>query len=159
MKNNSYIITEVYPLVDLQVWVDIIRMQTETLPSDLVKLPDDGNWFIIYNNEKPVAYAGLVDFDKQSKPKKKKRTDMCFFTRCGVREGHRGKGLQRDLIFHRICKAKAIGYSSIITTTYENPSSSNNLINAGFKLYTPETTWGIDGTNYWWLNLQSKEVK
>ena len=37
----------------------------------------------------------------------------------------------------------------IITDTTDNPASSNSLINAGFKIYTPSAPWSFKHAIYW----------
>jgi len=155
---EPYTIEEVDPDTDLRAWQTIIRMHTVTLPDDLVRLPDDGWWFIAYQGLVPVAYAGLTEFGTRSKATGKARftKKTGLLTRSGVLNSHRGHGLQRDLIAARIAKAQTLKFTELRSTTYDNPHSSNNLIASGFRMFRPEagTSWGCEGTNYWRLNLK-----
>lgn len=42
---------------------------------------------------------------------------------------------------------------AIITDTSDNPSSANNLIKCGYRMFTPEHPWGFRHTCYWEKNL------
>lgn len=145
---TPYTIEEVFPTKDNVAWVTIIRLHYATLPEDVIVLPDLGSWFIAYHNSKAVAYAGMTTI----KPK------IGYMVRSGVLAAHRGHGLQRDLIFARIGKAIELKYNELYTfTVVDNIQSSNNIINSGFRLFTPRDKWGGDGVNYWKLNLKDTQ--
>lgn len=116
------------------------------LPLDEIEDFTQGRWFLAYLDGEPVAFAGM----------RPAVTDPCavYLSRCGVLQGHRGRGLQRRLIAARLRKAKALGFERAITTTYSNPASSNNLIHCGFRMYGPSAPWGADGTCYWRRDLK-----
>jgi hypothetical protein len=42
---------------------------------------------------------------------------------------------------------------SIITDTSDNPSSANNLIACGYRIYRPTDPWGFNHTIYWTKDL------
>lgn len=111
------------------------------LPLD--DLPDfhEGSWWLATLKGEPVAFAGMRP--AFSEP------DAAYLSRCGVLAGHRGHGLQRRLLYARLAAAKRQGFKTVITTTYCNPHSSNNLIRCGFRMYEPASPWGATGTNYW----------
>jgi hypothetical protein len=41
----------------------------------------------------------------------------------------------------------------IVTDTTDNPSSANNLIACGYRIYAPENPWGFTHTIYWSKDL------
>ena len=97
-------------------------------------------WWIAYDGEKPVAFAGLTPYPVNK---------TVFLSRCGVIKSYRGLGLQRKLIKKREAIAIKEGYSRIITyTSYDNIKSANNLIGCGYKLYTPKWWWGVRNSYY-----------
>lgn len=145
----TYRITEVRPETNYKAFADICKMHEACFPNDKMYLPAEGFWWIAYKESEPSAFAGLVYVKEDDKPNK----TFGYFVRAGVLKDHRGQGLQRRLIDTRIAKAKSIKMKMLCTSTYENPISSNNLISAGFRMYTPNVGWGADGTSYWQLKL------
>ena len=120
----------------------ILYLQKKILPSDAPYKPDHGHWWLAYTEEgKPVGFAGLV--------RSKRFTDTGYLCRAGVLDDYTGHGLQKRLINVRIRKAKELGWNWIITDTTDNPASSNSLINAGFKIYTPSAPWSFKHAIYW----------
>lgn len=101
----------------------------------------DGYWWLAYFEDEPVAFAGICQAFYHS--------DVGYFSRVGVLKQHRGNGLQRRLMRCLELKARRIGWSQIITDTRFNEHSANNLIAAGYRLYTPPDPWGIRETLYW----------
>lgn len=117
-------------------------LQKKILPEDTPCPTDRGHWWIVYAQcGKPVAFAGLV--------RSIRWTDTGYLCRAGVMDGFTGNGLQLRLIKARITQAKKLGWAWCITDTTDNPASSNSLINAGFKLYTPANPWGFSRALYW----------
>ena len=116
-------------------------LQAQTFPGDVSFNTKKGWWWVAYEGDAPVAFAGLTPVLSWS------RTG--YLARCGVVDGHRGNGLQRKLIRKREDYAKKLGMVRVITTTFNNPVSVNNLIARGFKTYTPERVWGASNTIYW----------
>lgn len=148
-----YIIEEVFPETNQLAWINIVRMHSVALPEDIHKLPDEGYWFMArpIDTATPVAFAGLIENGVTKI--KRKNAKIGMLVRAGVLESHRGHGLQKQLIEARIQKALTLNYKVLYSSTYENPVSSNNLIACGFRMFTPDSAWGIDGTNYWRLFL------
>src|SRR3954469_20612548 len=69
----------------------------------------DGHWWFAYHEEtgKPVAFAGLVDFQLHK---------IAYFKRCWVAPEHRGRGdLQFRFLTTREVKARELGYAQIVT--------------------------------------------
>lgn len=68
----------------------------------------------------------------------------------GVLPEYRGQGLQRRLIHARLRKARHLGLVRVVTDTIPgNPASINSLIACGFRAFTPEVPWKVDGAAYW----------
>lgn len=90
------------------------------------------NWILFYNKE-PIGFCSLKILDKEN---------AVYLARAGIVREHRGKGLHKRLIGVRTKWAKANGFKSVITyTKRDNHGSANNLIDLGFRLYTPQHEW------------------
>lgn len=100
-----------------------------------------GWWWLAWLDKEPVAFAGLTE--SVSEP------GAGYLYRSGVMRTHRGKKLQRRLIRAREAKARKLGMDALLTDTTFNTASSNSLIKAGYKLYTPVKPWGFNNTLYW----------
>lgn len=116
-------------------------LHTLTFPHDVHESYETGAWWIVWDGQDPVAFAGCRM--ASSEP------STLYLSRCGVLAPYRGRGLQRQLLSRRLRYARSQGASAAITTTFSNPASGNNLIRAGFRLYAPESPWGSSGTCYW----------
>lgn len=116
-------------------------LQLTALPADTPMETHEGHWWVAFDGGLPVAFAGLVR--SQQVP------DGGYLCRAGVLPSHRGKGLQRRLIQVRALKARKLGMKVLVSDTFDNPPSANNLIRAGFRLYDPTVRYGALGTNYW----------
>ena len=121
-------------------------LQKKCLPGDTPFDTNYGYWWIVYDaHNLPCAFAGLVSSVRW--------LDTGYLCRAGVLPSHRGQGVQKRLIRARIRQARALGWSWLITDTYQNPASSNSLIATGFKLFEPTKPWGAIQTLYWRLKL------
>lgn len=69
--------------------------------------------------------------------------------RAGVAPAYQGQGLQKRLIRIRERFARKQGMNWLITSTYANMRSANNLISCGFRIFEPTLEWGAEGTIYW----------
>lgn len=120
-------------------------LHTLCLPADEQEDYSAGHWWIVYYDGEPVAFAGMRE--APSFP------GAVYFSRVGVLPAHRGKGLQARCMaaIHR--KAKALGYETVISTTFDNPASANNFIRCGYRMYLPALPWGAVGTCYWRRDL------
>jgi GNAT superfamily N-acetyltransferase len=127
----------------------LAAIHTLTLPGDDHPDYEQGWWWIVFEGKEAVGFAGSRYAGTEA--------NAVYFARCGVLAGHRGHGLQRRLLTTRIRHARTVNAKAVITTTYENPASGNNLIRAGFRLYQPVKPWGCDGTNYWRLALRNPQ--
>lgn len=128
------------------VWTPtLLELHRETLPADS---PCDfglGWWWIAFDGDRPVAFAGMTPV--------KSWAHTVYLKRAGVLESHRGKHLQRRLIQSRINKARKLGMVRVITDTFLNPPSANNLIACGFRQYEPENGWSFPHAAYWYRNV------
>ncbi|PPE71486.1 GNAT family N-acetyltransferase [Caldimonas thermodepolymerans] len=132
--------------VDGAAHEDTLRsLHVLTFPCDEHEDYTEGWWWLAYLNGEPVAFAGMRWAVSEA--------EAVYLSRCGVLIGHRGNGLQRRFLAARLRYAKSLWARAAITTTYNNPASANNLIRAGFRLYTPDTPWSVLGTNYWRRDL------
>lgn len=122
-------------------WEDIDRLQRLTLPGDRPHPTNSGAWWLIYDGEQPVAFAGVVPSARWC--------DAMYLCRSGVIESHRGRGLQKRLVRVRERYARKQGMRWLITDTTRNPASSNSLIAAGYKIFEPSKPWGLKHATYW----------
>lgn len=120
-------------------------LQLEALPYDTPMATDEGHWWVAFDGTLPVAFAGVKG--SESVP------GAAYLCRAGVLPSHRGLGLQRRLIAVRERKSRKLGYAALVTDTFDNSHSSNNLIAAGFRQWAPPVRYGAEGTNYWRKNL------
>jgi GNAT superfamily N-acetyltransferase len=130
--------------VRIQTTIDEQRLnalQAICLPHDKPYDVKRGFWWIVTENKQDIAFAGLSTVDGWA--------NCGYLCRAGVVPEQRGRGIQRRLIKARIKKAEQLGWHTLITNTYENNKSANNLISFGFKMFEPERGWGTKGTLYW----------
>lgn len=118
-------------------------------PSDDPYEPRGSWWWIARDGENPVGYAGLKPL--------KDEPGVAFMSRVGVLPTHRGKGLGRRLVEVRVQFARSQpDIDTLITyTSPQNIASANNLISAGFRLYTPEYFWGLENGLYFRMDVKS----
>lgn len=112
-----------------------------TLPYDVMPNWSESHWWICFDGDKPVAFAGVK--------KAKSWLDAGYMIRSGVVPSHRGKGLQKRLIRVREAFARRMGWKWLVTDTLNNPASSNSLIACGYRLYEPADPWASSGALYW----------
>ena len=124
-------------------WRNILcGLQLECLPYDEIFPTHEGWWFVAFERRAgPVGFAGMVMSSRW--------TDCVYFCRSGVKEEHRGNGLQKKLIYARLKRARMMGMNWAVTETFSNPASSNSLISCGFKLYEPTVPLAGDTCLYW----------
>ena len=81
-------------------------------------------------------------------------SNVCFLSLSGVTGPARGKGLQMKMIRVRERWARKQRCKKSITyTSLSNPASSNNLIKCGYKIYHPDSYWGLVDGIYWTKDL------
>jgi GNAT superfamily N-acetyltransferase len=101
----------------------------------------DYHWWIAFQGKEEAGYAGLAPSSQW--------LNCGYLCRAGVLEKFRGQGLQKRLIKVRVNYAKKLGWEAVMTDTRCNPPSSNNLIDCGFRMYTPASPWGWHDAVYW----------
>lgn len=117
-------------------------LQLDTLGNDTPYDVRNGHWWIAYDGELPVGYAGVVQSVRW--------VDAGYLCRAGVIRSHRGNGLQKRLIRVREKRARMLGWNWLITDTAAwNVASSNSLIRCGYRLFKPSHPWGVEGALYW----------
>lgn len=125
-------------------------LQLDTLPDDTPYNVRNGHWWIAYEGELAVGFAGISQSVRW--------TDTGYLCRAGVIRSHRGKGLQKRLIRVREAKARRIGWKWLITETANwNVASANSLLACGYKLFTPTHAWGVEGALYWRKKIEKED--
>ena len=100
-----------------------------------------GHWWLAFYETAAVAFAGLVPSSYAE--------NAGYFCRVGVLQEHWGRALQLRLMRAAEGRARANGWSLIISDTTDNIASANNFIRAGYRLYRPDHPWGWPHTLYW----------
>jgi GNAT superfamily N-acetyltransferase len=98
-------------------------------------------WWLAYLDKEPVGFAGMVPSQRYK--------NVGYLKRAGVTAAHRGKGLQIRFFRVREQKARAIGWTHLVSECTNTVYSANNFIRAGFKLFEPETRWAFENSLYW----------
>lgn len=121
----------------------LLRQLHDETFGDEAEVPDfsEGWWWLAFDKKIPIGFGWLAPSHRYN--------DFAYLGRCGVIPLYRGKGIQRKLIQIRERKAKKNGYNGCVTDTTRNIPSANNLIRAGYLLYTPSTLYGFSDTLYW----------
>jgi hypothetical protein len=102
---------------------------------------DFGQWWLAFRGNIAVAFAGLIPSTHVE--------NAGYFCRVGVLQSHWGNSLQLRLTRTLEAKARANGWSSVVSDTTENIPSANNFTRAGYRLYQPDFPWGWPHTLYW----------
>ena len=122
-------------------------LDRETFPLDSLYWKERCYWWLVYDDNIPVAFAGL-------KPLEGKDKGCAFLCRAGVKKSHRGLGLQQKLIRIRIQAARRLGLVDLITcTSKDNYASATNIIRCGFRFYKPNQPWSLPGAMYFYKKL------
>ena len=110
--------------------------------STIIRNKKLAHWWIAYdNNNEPKAFGGA---------KIQKHNKGVYLCLSGVLPEARGQGIQKKLIQARIKWARKQNVPAVHTYTAPfNLASSNNLISCGFKLFEPNTKWGLKDSLYW----------
>lgn len=121
---------------------ELIEIQKICLPeSTPIKPEENDEWWGAFLGDAVIAVAAM---------RPSVRWPLTgYLSRAGVLPEHRGNGLQRRLIDVRLRQAQRHGWQWVVTDTIENPVSSNNLIDCGFRMYEPKIVWGFKGALYW----------
>ena len=126
----------------------VSKLQAQILPCDTLAAVDTGYWWVAYFDNQLAGFCALVRTPRW--------TDAGYLIRAGVLPTYRGKGIQKKLIRVRERKARSLGWKWLISDTYNNPASTNNLIACGFKMYLPTKFYAGEGTIYWRKKLGEK---
>lgn len=108
-------------------------------------------WWVAWDGDKPVGFAGIRQL---------KDEPYAYLLRAGVLKSHRGLGIHKKLIKVRLNWAKRNpDIQGVLTYTVAwNIPSSNNLINAGFKLFKPGWAWvGTKDVLYWYYGFEDSK--
>jgi GNAT superfamily N-acetyltransferase len=118
-----------------------------------VKPDDIQECWIAFLDEAPVGFAALMP--SQNWPL------AGYLARCGVLPEHRGNNLQRRLIRAREAAARRHGWHWLVTDTYCNPHSVNNLIACGYTTFYPKKPWGLhkETAVYWCKRIGPPDAK
>lgn len=101
-----------------------------------------GDWWVAFDREVPVAFAGLRPSSRWD--------NTGYLCSSGVLPVARGRGLQKQLIRKRVARAREHGWHTVITDTLcTNAASMKNLIECGFRPYSPQVRWGDPSAVYW----------
>jgi GNAT superfamily N-acetyltransferase len=119
----------------------IKAIHLECLPDDDVLEPDEGQWWGVYYGADLVGFCAMRISSRWG--------DTGYLWRSAVLKAHRGRGLQRRMIAVREKLARRFGWMYMISDTNDNPTSANNLIACGYKMYNPSWPYGADTTCYW----------
>lgn len=109
---------------------------------------DWGHWWLAYEKQQPVAFAGLVPSTHVE--------DAGYFCRVGVLGEHCGHALQLRLMRAVESRARSNEWRLVVSDTTDNLISANNFIKAGYRLYYPEYPWAWPHTLYWRKSLGKK---
>lgn len=124
--------------------------------SDEAPMPNFSNdwWWIAWDKSfGAAAFAGLSRTLRDP-------SEMGYLKRVGVLPDWRGLGLQLRLIRVRERKARKEGMTFLITDTTEGTvkgsadATRNNLIEAGYKIFTPPNPWAFKDSIYWIKSLE-----
>jgi GNAT superfamily N-acetyltransferase len=102
---------------------------------------EGGYWWLVFDDAKPIAFAGLLPG--------KLNKGFGYLARAGVHPKYRGQGIQQRMIRVRERYARKLKWKGCVSDTSDTPASANSLINEGYKIYAPKTPWGFRHTIYW----------
>jgi len=123
--------------------VAVLALDEICFPDDDRVRIEDTLWWVVLCGKEAVAYGGLRPCQNEC------NKGVGFLCRVGVVPKHRGKGLQKRLIYVRERAAKAAGLDEVVTYCVPwNCASLNSLIACGYKFYRPATKWGGSGSIY-----------
>jgi hypothetical protein len=111
--------------------------------------PEQGWWWIAYSVDGGRDVAGFCWLT----PTDADPLRIGYLKRAGVLMPHRGQRLQRRFVRVREAQARRVGLKTLVTDTSDNPSSANNLIACGYRIYRPPEPWGFPHTIYWYKDL------
>jgi GNAT superfamily N-acetyltransferase len=96
---------------------------------------DQGDWWLALHEARVIPST---------------RTDnLGYFSRVSVLRRYCGHGLQLRMMRAIEARARAYGWSRVVSNTTDNIVSANNFIRAGYRLYQPQHPWAWPNTLYW----------
>lgn len=110
--------------------------------------PERGYWWLAFSANESRELAGFCGLTETYAD-----ASLGYLKRAGVLLGHRGQGLQRRFVRVREAQARKLNMRALVTDTSDNPSSANNLITCGYRIYRPENPWAFNHTIYWSKDL------
>lgn len=122
--------------------VQLKALELRVLPKDTpyCDINPKGIWWGYFNNGQLVAASSLSIW----------MPGWAFLARTVVAPEARGQGLQRRFTRAREKYARLKGVHTIVTyTDATNIISANNLIECGYRLYTPHEKWGLQPFSYY----------
>jgi GNAT superfamily N-acetyltransferase len=123
-----------------------LNAQWPQFPLLQIKHLRDGYWWLAYEHDEVVGFAGMVPFIPVEK--------YGYFKRCFIVPEHRGNGLQSLLMTLRINMARSIGWTHLLgDCAIDNAYSAQNFVKAGFELTEPEQPWCRDPSLYFIKDL------
>lgn len=146
MKPSPYRIREVDGAEeDVADWIETLHRITASFPDIPPKALLEGFWWLVFFGSTPVAFAGMIKSTHVQR--------AGYFIRVGVEDKHRGNGLQLRLMRCLERRARARGWSQIISDTTEATHSANNFIRSGYRLFDPAHPWAFPHSLYWKKDL------
>jgi GNAT superfamily N-acetyltransferase len=126
----------------------VSKLQAEILPGDTPAAVDAGYWWVAHFDNQLAGFCSLVRTPRW--------LDAGYLSRAGVLPIYRRKGIQKRLIRVRERMARSLGWQWLISDTYNNPASTNNLTACGFSMYLPAEPYAGEGTLYWRKRIGKK---
>jgi GNAT superfamily N-acetyltransferase len=137
-------------LVTAPAAIDAIRRMhahDDCFPLDYFPSKPGTLYWIVFDAFGPCGFA-IARADKYD-------SRVLYLSRCGVLRRARGKRLQRRLVRTRLSYARKHGFSLAVTDVcWFLPQSINNLIECGFRAYTPAYPWADGKSVYLWKKLK-----
>lgn len=137
----AYRIARIDPINRIDVANKVKQIHKICLPDDDIIEPDEGYWWGVFFHGAMVGFCALR--------RSSRWVDTGYLWRAAVLRDHRGRGLQRRMIGVRERMARQLGWTFMISDTNDNPTSANNLIHCGYKMYNPSWPYGVETTCYW----------
>lgn len=132
--------------VDAKKYADEIKRFNGLFPKEFLPLKprhlDSGFWWLVHQEMKVIAFAGMVPFLPFPR--------VGYLKRAAVADGYRGQGIQAKLMELRLVRARAsTDWTHVVSECHvENTASANNFIKSGFMLVQAERPWAKE-TMFW----------
>jgi GNAT superfamily N-acetyltransferase len=140
---GAHILTE----VDGEQYADVLNRFNgldDTFPALKSRHFENGYWWLVYLDEKAVAFAGMVPNEPYD------ILGVGYLKRALVLPDHRGHALQLRLIAARVDKARQLGWTMLVSDCGPNNHySARNFRLAQFERTDPEQKWAGPDDLYW----------